>query len=90
VAAGQTDRTWVNRGRTRRRPRLGRFSLQYFDRFEFSRGAESCQRMLSVAPQADGREKGSGTKSAKHPKGRSGFWYLSPFPGKRTTPTSWP
>ncbi len=27
-----------------------------------------------------GREKGSHTKSAKHPKGRSGFWCLTPFP----------
>ncbi len=26
------------------------------------------------------REKGSGPKSAKHPKGRSGFWHLTPFP----------
>ncbi|MBX3418883.1 MAG: RHS repeat protein [Pirellulaceae bacterium] len=24
-------------------------------------------------------KKGSGTKSAKHPQGRSGFWYLTPF-----------
>ena len=27
-------------------------------------------------------EKGSGTKNAKHPSGRSGFWYLTPFPGQ--------
>ena len=27
-----------------------------------------------------GTEKGSGTKNAKHPLGRSGFWYLTPFP----------
>jgi len=26
-----------------------------------------------------GGKRGSGTKSAKHPKGRSGFWYLTPF-----------
>ncbi len=25
------------------------------------------------------RKKGSGTNSAKHPKGRSGYWYLTPF-----------
>lgn len=24
-------------------------------------------------------EKGSGTNSAKHPKGRSGYWFLTPF-----------
>ncbi len=30
-----------------------------------------------------GREKGAGTKSAKHPKGRAGFWYLTPFPSPR-------
>ena len=24
-------------------------------------------------------KKGSGTKSAKHPEGRSGFWFLTPF-----------
>ncbi len=27
-----------------------------------------------------GLGKGSGPKSAKHPKGRSGFWDLTPFP----------
>jgi hypothetical protein len=26
-------------------------------------------------------EKGSGTKNEKHPAGRSGFWYLTPFRG---------
>ena len=25
------------------------------------------------------RKRGSGTKNAKHPSGRSGFWYLTPF-----------
>ena len=28
----------------------------------------------------DDEEKGSGTNSAKHPKGRSGYWFLTPFP----------
>ena len=53
MAAGQTDRTWVNRDRTRRTPRLGRLSLQYFCRFEFDHGAESGQRLLPAPLQAD-------------------------------------
>ncbi len=28
------------------------------------------------------REKVSDTKSAKHPQGRSGFWWRTPFPGQ--------
>jgi hypothetical protein len=30
-----------------------------------------------------GTEKGTGTNSAQHPQGRSGYWYLSPFPFPR-------
>ena len=26
-------------------------------------------------------KKGSGTDSAKHPEGRSGYWFLTPFSG---------
>ncbi len=33
-----------------------------------------------AGPKSRGLEKGSGPKSAKHPKGRSGFWGLTPFP----------
>ena len=29
--------------------------------------------------RGQGPKKGSGTKSAKHPKGRAGFWFLTPF-----------
>ena len=35
---------------------------------------------MPVGPASrEGPKKGSGTKSAKHPKGRSGFWFLTPF-----------
>ncbi len=34
---------------------------------------------LNVQPV---REKVSDAKSAKHPKGRSGFWCRTPFPGQ--------
>ncbi len=39
------------------------------------------------APEAIG-EKGSDTKNAKHPSGRSGFWCLTPFrhPHRKRTP----
>ena len=33
-------------------------------------------------------EKGSGTNNAKHPKGRSGYWYLTPFRQSQANPPS--
>ena len=34
----------------------------------------------TLSRKSDFFGKGSGTNSAKHPKGRSGYWCLTPFP----------
>ncbi len=47
----------------------------------FLRG--NCLR--SLCPSLEGK-KGSDTKSAKHPKGRSGFWCRTPFSRRMSNP----
>ena len=46
-------------------------------------GSATAHRLGTALPHPDnqraGQKKGSGTKSAKHPLDRSGFWFLTPF-----------